>query len=122
MASPVKTFNQSFSCLAPLILPVDLDFTVEQTFTADLSDFLSQGYIDFVSSVYVDMSDINDFDLTLYSNDLPQKIFCKRGTINYMPIFLSSWPKINCEVSAPVNSIVRICVSNIPFFPFIQEV
>lgn len=119
--APVKTFNQSFSCLAPLVMPVDLDFSTEETYLADLTDKLSQGYLDYVSSVYVDMSDAL-FDLTLRSNVVNQKVFCKAGTINYMPIFLSSDPKILAEVSAPVNGVFRILVSNIPFFPFIQTV
>src|SRR6185312_13419562 len=102
-AAPTKTFNQSFSCLAPMVLPVDLDFTLEETYIADMSDFLSQGYMDYISSVYVNMR-VANFDLILRSNDIRnQEIFCKRGTINYMPIFLGDWPKIICEVSTPIN-------------------
>ena len=120
--APIKTFNQSFSCLAPMVLPVDLDFTLEEKYLLDLSDFLSQGYMDYVSSVYVNMRSVTGFDLVLRSNDIPnQEIFCKRGTINYMPIFLSNWPKIQCEISAPLNGILQICVSNIPFFPFVMN-
>lgn len=122
MPAPIKVFNQSFSCQGPLVLPVDLDFTNSQNYTLDLTDFLSQGYMDYISSVYVDMSLVTTFDITLVSHDLPQKIFAKRGTISYMPIMLSNWPKIDASVSAPLNGTFRILVSNIPFFPFIQTV
>lgn len=120
MAAPIKVFNQSFSCLAPLVMNCDLDFTQGETYTLDLTDYLSQGYIDFVSSVYVNLRSAN-YDLILTSMDIQQEVFCKRGTISYMPIMLSNWPRIRCEVSSNINSIQRIVVSNIPFFPFIQE-
>jgi len=120
MAAPINTFNQSFSCLGPRVLPVDLDFTDDTTFLLDLTDQLSQGYMDYISSVYVNMRAAN-FDLILTSNDIPnQEIFCPRHSISYMPIFLSNWPKIRCEVSTPINAVLQICVSNIPFFPFLQ--
>lgn len=120
--APIKTFNQSFSCMSPLVMPLDLDFRDGETYLADITNKLQTGYIDFISSVYVDMTDAA-FDLILKPNVLQnQKIYCKAGSINYMPIFLSSDPKINCEITAPINSTFQILVSNIPFFPFIQQV
>lgn len=119
-SAPVKVFNQSFSCLGPLVLRCDLDFTNDVNYQLDLTDQLSQGFIDYVSGVYIDLLHVTTFDLELVSNDINQRVYCKRGTIVYAPIFLGSWPKINCTVSNAINSIQSIIVTNIPFFPFTQ--
>lgn len=119
--APIKTFNQSFSCMGPLVLPVDLDFTTSQDFRVDLTDQLSNGFLDYVSSVYINLLDVTTFDLRLTSNDLKnQVVYCKRGTIVYAPLMLSNWPIFDAHVNAVINSVQQILVSNIPFFPFTQ--
>lgn len=119
--NPAKVFNQSFSCLFPLVLPTVLDFTNGQSYIADFTETVDRGQIDFISSVYVNLAN-EAFDLTLTSNICSQQVICKAGTISYMPLFLGNAPKLQCDISAAINDKFEIIVSNIPFFPFIQTV
>ena len=116
-----RTFNQSFSCVAPMVLPIDLDFITGEVFEADLTPYIDLGYIDFISSVYVNLR-VAGFDMIISPNTCNQEIVCKNDTINYMPIFLGSSPKFTANISAPLNGVFQIMVTNIPFFPFIQDV
>lgn len=121
MPGPLKVFNQSFSCKSPLVLPVDLDFTSSNSYTLELQQYVDLGYIDYISSVYFDLSQAT-YDITLQSNICKQKLYLPHGYVGYMPIFLGANPAINCTVSTAINSIQQIFVSNIPFFPFLQKV
>ena len=116
--APLKVFNQSFSCKSPLVLPVDLDFSTKVTFQADFSQQIALGYIDYISSVYYDLTQAT-YNIKLMSNICSQVVYLKAGTYGYLPIFLGQQPVINCEVDTAINAIQQIFVSNIPFFPFI---
>lgn len=118
--APSKVFNQSFSCKNPLVMPVDLDFTNSNTFQLDITSFVDQGYIDFVNSIYFDFTSAN-FDVKLTSNLVKQTLYLQQSYAGYLPVFLGSNPKLNCEVSTAINTTVQIFVSNIPFFPFLQK-
>lgn len=117
MSSVEKTFNQSFSCIAPMVVPVDLDFRAGETAEADLTQLVALGQIDFINSLYINLKDAA-FDMEITPNVLSQVVWVRQGHIQYVPIFLGSAPKFTATISAPLNSVFQILATNIPFFPF----
>jgi len=116
----IKTFNQSFSCLYPLVLPTVLDFTAGNAYIADFTEMIDRGVIDFVSSVYVNTQGLL-CTLTLTSNVCNHKVIVPPDTIMYAPLFLGNAPKIACSIDIAINDTMEIIVANIPFFPFMQS-
>lgn len=117
MTAPgLKTFNQSFSCLGGLVVPVDLDFTNANRYEADLTAQVQQGQIDFIQSVYINLRDAA-FDIVLTGNVGNHQVVCKAGKMIYSPIMLNDSPKFIAEVSVAIAAPFQILVSNIPFFP-----
>ena len=119
MGSPVKVFNQSFSCLYPIVLPTVLDFINGEEYLVDFTELIDKKAIDFISSVWVDLVG-KAYSLQLHSNVCNQIIYCSAGKVTTMPLFLGNAPKVQAVVSVPINDTVEIIFSNIPFFPFVQ--
>lgn len=119
MPAPSQTFNQVFSCKGPLVLPVDVDFTLADSQEIDLTPFIQQAQIDFISSVYIDMDGVT-VDVTLSTNLVKQAIHAKAGTVGYYPIMVGNAPKFVASVSAPFAGIIKFIFSNIPFLPIVQ--
>lgn len=119
MPAPSQTFNQVFSCKGPLVLPVDVDFTLADSQEIDLTPFIQQAQIDFISSVYIDMDGIT-VDVTLSTNLVKQAIHAKAGTVGYYPIMVGNAPKFVATVSAPYAGVIKFIFSNIPFLPTVQ--
>lgn len=122
MADGMRVFNQSFSCKAPMVMPIDLDFVNGETFDVDLSADIDMGRIDFISSVIINLRSAA-FDMILTPNGIGGgfEVFAREGFITYCPILLTDVPKFRATISAPLNSTFQIMVSNIPFFPFEQN-
>lgn len=123
MGDGVRVFNQSFSCKAPMVMPVDLDFTNDEIFDVDLSADIDMGRIDFISSVIINLRSAA-FNMILTPSGVGGgnfEVFARQGYITYCPILLTDVPKFRANISAPLNSTFQIMVSNIPFFPFEQN-
>jgi hypothetical protein len=111
--------NQTFSCKGPLVLPVQLDFSVLNTQNVDLTFEIDQNIIDFISTVYVDLRG-KLTDLVITPNLVPQNIFAKQNTIGYYPVMVGDRPVFKVTASALIVAPVTLIFSNVPYFPFIQ--
>ena len=119
---PQKVFNQSFSCLYPYVMDIDLDFQSGDETEIDFTALIQNGAIDYVSTIYADLRG-KAYGLEFYSNICKQVVYCKPDAITYAPIFLSNVPVIAVKaVTASPGSLVPVIVSNIPFNPFVYGV
>lgn len=74
-------------------IPLLLDFTAYDSYTADLLRIVQQGFMSQVQAVFVDLSG-SDVALTVTLNGTNQVIFCKPRTQGYYQVLCTNPPRL----------------------------
>lgn len=118
MVNAFSTFNQTFSCKGPLVVPVQISFATSVNQIIDLTELIDRNAIDFISTVFIDLKGrVINVDLT--SNDVPQTTHAVADSCGFYPVMCGNAPKFRALASAIELAPVTIIFSNIPYFPFI---
>jgi hypothetical protein len=77
----------------PKCIPITLDFTVQDSYTLDYSNFQYRGYMSMVQTVFVDTS-TSAVDVEINSPGSQQTLKIRAGTQGYYPILVPNPIKI----------------------------
>lgn len=114
MDNKFEIFNMQLSDKGPLAVPIILDFTINDDILVDLSSEYQQGFIDYVSGIWVDNSE-NSEDLYIKISSINQTIVCAANTQGYYPVFITNPPVIDFETTGDVK--LQVIFYNVPLFP-----
>lgn len=102
----------------PKAVPQTLDFTNATEIEVDLSAMTQNGFIDFISGVWVDNS-ANTETLSIKCNKTSQIVKIPAGRQGYFPLIVDNPPKFICSTDGAV--IINVIFYNIPQFPYISS-
>lgn len=100
----------------PLTVPDKITFVAATAQEIDLSQLIENGWMDYISGVYVDNIS-NTGDLTLVCNGTNQNFFIPAGYSGYYNLLLPNPPKVT--ITSTANASVTFQWYNVPVFPII---
>ncbi len=114
-----EIFNMVLPNSGPVAIPKFLDFSTTSSIDVDFTQVVNNGWVDFISGVYLDNSD-NAFSVTFVCNGTNQRLTFPAGACGYIPLLLASPPKLTIAVSASGGTITPIFY-NVPMLPFLFQ-
>ena len=108
-------FSMVLSANGPMSIPINCDLQINTQVNVDLSSNVQQGFIDFISTVYVDNS-LNSAETSIrVDGGTNQIIKCPANSQGYFNILAVNPPKF--IVSTTGGVIVPLQFLNTPVFP-----
>jgi len=110
------TYNAVLPKSGPKTYPLVADFRTVGSFTADLTVQVQQGFIDFISGLFIDNS-ANANTLSILVATTQQKIIIPAKAQAYMPILASDAPVVELTTTVNNQLLVPFQVFNFPVQP-----
>lgn len=93
-----NVYNGRFPTQGPKVVPVPLDFSLQQSFTIDLTQSARLKQIDIIQGVFFDNS-LNTTPLTIVTKTTNQNLSCPGSSQGYLPLFAGDTPifTVTCQ-------------------------
>lgn len=108
---------QTYPKIGPKMIPVLLDFSLNDGYLADLSNMQSNNQIDSVQTLYIDNSATGNSAITVTMQGTNQKIIVKANTQGYYPVLAGTVLQFTFESTAS-TAIIPVYMLNVPIAPF----
>lgn len=100
----------------PKCVPDSIDFTANERVEIDLSQLIDNGWLDYISGVYIDNT-ANDGYITFECGGSNQRFTFPATYSGYVPLFLPNPPKVH--ITSTENATVKFQWYNVPVFPLL---
>lgn len=97
----------------PKVFPFTLDFTVKNLQELDLTLAIEQGWVSFISGIYIDNA-INAANISVTTANLGQRVTCPSLSQAYFPLFVTDNPRLTINTTAAPNLLIPVFVVNFP--------
>jgi len=114
--SRFQNFTMTLPEKGPMSVPDFWDFAANETTEIDLTQLIENGWLDFISGVYIDNT-ANPGNLLVECNGTNQRFPFPAYAAGYIPLFLPNPPKI--KVTSDAAGSVRFQWYNVPVFPIV---
>lgn len=118
LSARFNNFTMMLPEKGPMSVPDKITFTANVPQEIDLSQLIDNGWMDYISGVYVDNIS-NAGDLTFVCNGTNQRFFFPAGCSGYFSLFLPNPPKVTVTSSADGDATFQWY--NVPVFPMIIQ-
>lgn len=120
-SAPIQgVFNMTLPPGGPKVIPLYVDMTTATSVEMDLSPFVQNGNIDFVSGAWIDNSASAE-DLTVRVDGTKQAPIIPAGSQAYMPLLAPNMPKFTFSAAVAPGVILPVIFYNVPLLPFMWD-
>lgn len=115
-AQQVPIFNDKIDPAGPIALPINFDFSTNDTYFVDGAQIGHLAFITFIQTIWVDMTAAVN-PMTVSPRGSQQKIVVPVGTQGYYPILCNQPWGIDFTSTHSSGSIVKVILFNNPIAP-----